>query len=258
MNFKNIIVKNEDDVSILVINRPQKLNAITLDTLREIEKAFKHFMDLKVRSIIISGEGRAFSAGADIAEMIKFDSRTANEYSKEGQRILSYIDSFPKPVLAVLNGYTFGGGCELALACDIRIAKPDIKIGLPEINLGIICGWGALYRLPRLIGRSMAINLLLSGKIVRAETAIEIGLIDYIYEEKVLMDKALKIAKNFSSKPPLAVSEVKKSVIFSMDNNLNKSMDFGAKCFSNCFKTKDQKEGMIAFLEKRSPIFKGV
>lgn len=257
MGYANILVEYLDNIVILTLNRASQLNVMTMQTMLEIKEAFGQFLNSTAKAVIITGSGKAFCAGADISEMIGLSYKDAIGYSKEGHQILEFIENFSKPVIAALNGFVFGGGCELALACDIRIASTNAKIGQPEIKLGIICGWGATQRLPRIVGKSKALKLIFSGEIYSAEEAQKLGLVDKVVDHRLLMEEAIKLAKDFSTKPPLAIAEAKKAVIFGLNNNKNKGMDFEAQCFANCFKTSDQKEGMRAFLEKRDPVFKG-
>jgi len=257
IDYSNIDVKFQGEVGILTLNRASQLNVMTMQTLREIRKAFDQFLDSDVRAVIITGSGKAFCAGADIGEMVKLSYKDAKGYSEEGHRILEIIENFSKPVIAALNGFVFGGGCELALACDMRIASEKVKIGQPEIKLGIICGWGATQRLPKIIGKSKALKLIFSGEIFNAEEAEKMGLVDKVVDPQILMEETMKLAKDFAVKPPLALAEAKKAIVFGLNNNITRGMNFEAECFANCFKTSDQKEGMRAFLEKRDPVFKG-
>jgi enoyl-CoA hydratase len=257
MDYSNILVEYLDNIAVLTLNRASQLNLMTRQTLLEIKEAFYQFFNSTAKAVIITGSGKAFCAGADISEMFKLNYKDAIVYSKEGHQILAFIENFSKPVIAALNGFVFGGGCELALACDVRIASKNVKIGQPEIKLGIICGWGATQRLPRIIGKSKALKLIFSGEIYNAKESQKIGLVDKVVDHQLLMEEAIKLAKDFAIKPPLALAEAKKAVLFGLNNDINKGMDFEAECFANCFKTSDQKEGMRAFLEKRDPVFKG-
>lgn len=257
MEYGNIAVKYLDNIAILTLNRAGQFNVMTRQTLREIRDAFNQFLISPVKVVIITGSGKAFCAGADIDEMFKLNYKDARIYSKEGHQVLEFIENFPKPVIAALNGFIFGGGCELALACDIRIASTNAKIGQPEIKLGIICGWGATQRLPKIVGKSRALRLIFSGDILNANEAERIGLVDKVVSEECLLEEAIKLARDFTLKPSQALAEAKKAVIFGLNNNATEGIDFEAECFANCFKTEDQKEGMRAFLEKREPVFKG-
>ncbi|MBM3710483.1 MAG: enoyl-CoA hydratase/isomerase family protein [Actinobacteria bacterium] len=256
MKYSNIAVKYHNNIAIVTLNRASKYNIMTTQTLNEICDIFSLFLNSPVKAVIIAGSGKAFCAGADISEMLKLDYNTAKIYSKEGHEALEFIENFPKPVIAALNGFVFGGGCELALACDFRIASADVKIGQPEIKLGIICGWGATQRLPKIIGKPKALRLIMSGDIISADEAEKIGLVDKVVSAENLIKEAIKLAENFTSKPFLALMEAKKAVVFGLNNIPAEGKNFEMECFANCFKTEDQKEGMKAFLEKRNAVFK--
>lgn len=250
-DFENIAVSYSDKIGVLTLDRSDKLNIMTRKTLSEIKQAFDQFLESSVKSVIITGSGKAFCAGADVKEMIELDYEGAKVYSKEGQQILNFIENTRIPIIAALNGYIFGGGCELSLACDFRIASEDIKIGQPEIKMGIICGWGATQRLPRIIGISKAADMIFNGRILDANLALGFGLVDKVVEKEILMKEAIKMAEGFREKPKIAMAEAKKAILFSFNSNINKGMDYEAEYFASCFKSSDQKEGMKAFLEKR-------
>ncbi len=255
--YKNIKVEYLDSIAVLTLNNPGQLNKMTVGTLLEIKDAFEQLLNSPSKAVIITGSGKAFCAGGDISEMVKFDYKQARAYAKKGYKILTLIENFPKPVIAVLNGAVLGGGCELALACDIRIASDIVKIGQPEIKLGIICGWGATVRLPKIIGKSKAMKMIFSGEIIDAQEALKIGFVDRVVEGRILMDEAIKMAKDFAEKPQIALEQAKKAVLSGLGNVICNDKNSEAECFANCFKTYDQKEGMKAFLEKREPVFKG-
>jgi len=254
MVFKNIIVDKADGVGIVRMNRPDALNALNSETLRELKEAFAHLKeDDDVKVIIITGEGKAFVAGADIAEMKDMTGEQAKEFSKAGQKVFSKIARMKKPVIAAVNGFALGGGCELAMACDIRIASEKAKLGQPEVNLGIIPGFAGTQRLSRLVGAAKAKELIFTGDMVDAQTALSIGLVNQIVPAEQLMDVCMEMANKIASKGPTAVKLAKKVI----DEGIQVSLDDGSALesdqFGECFAKGEAKEGMTAFLEKRKP-----
>ncbi|MGB9679631.1 MAG: short-chain-enoyl-CoA hydratase [Thermoanaerobacteraceae bacterium] len=257
MEFKNLSSKINEGIFILTIERPKALNALNRQTLMEIEEALTSaFNDENVKVIVINGSGnKAFVAGADIAEMKNMTPIEAVEFSKLGQKVFRYIEIAKKPVIAAINGYALGGGLELAMACDIRIASKNAKFGQPEVGLGIIPGFAGTQRLPRLVGISKAKELIFTGDMINADEAYRIGLISKIVEETDLMNEVFELAKKIISKGPYAVGIAKECINRGTETDIETAMEYETKAFGLCFATKDQKEGMVAFLEKRAPKF---
>lgn len=257
MDFKNIKFEVEDHVALVTINRPKALNALNSETLKELEKVVEEIAsDDNVFVLVITGEGKSFVAGADIAEMKDFTPEEARRFAKLGHRVFSRISTLCKPSIAAINGYALGGGCELALACDIRLASDKIRIGQPELGLGITPGFGATKRMVEAVGASKAKELIFTGEYLNAEEAKEVGLISKVLKPEELMPAAMKMAHNITSKAQLAVRYAKLAIDRSkyVDNQTASHIETSA--FSLCFANEDQKEGMKAFLEKRNPEFK--
>jgi enoyl-CoA hydratase len=256
--YKNLTVEIDDKILIVAIDRPKAMNALNRETLGELQSlVWKYWDDTNIGCVIITGAGKAFVAGADITELKDLDITGGQATAARGQRLMNSIQRFPRPVIAAVNGFALGGGCELAMACDIRFASEKAKFGQPEINLGIIPGYGGTQRLPRLVGRGKAMHLILSGAIIGAQEAHRIGLVDEVFPPDELMDKAKELARLICSKAPIAVSLAKEVVNYGIEAPLGVGCDlekahFGAVCGSQ-----DKLEGMTAFLEKRSPNFKG-
>ncbi|MGI6363201.1 MAG: enoyl-CoA hydratase-related protein [Bacillota bacterium] len=243
----------EDAIALVTIDREQQLNALNIETLEELEAEIIALGEDKgIKVVVITGAGnRAFVAGADIVEMKDFTEEEALEFSALGHRVFSRIESLPKPVIAAVNGYALGGGCELALACDLRFAGDWAKFGQPEIGLGIIPGFGGTRRLARLVGKGKAMELILSGERIDADTALKYGLVERIYSEDELMPKTMEFARGLS-KYSLKALQAAKAAIATEDPGLEKEQKLFARLFSGL----DQKEGMSAFIERRLPQFK--
>jgi enoyl-CoA hydratase len=244
---------------IITLNRPDKLNALNIQLLDELLDVIAELArDESVRGVIITGAGeKAFAAGADIAELNLLDGYTGSDYSERGQRVFTMIERMPVPVIAAVNGFALGGGCELAMACHIRLASQKAKFGQPEVNLGIIPGFGGTQRLTRLVGLARAIEYNLTGDTIDAETAERIGLANHVYAPDQLMEKAEEMMKKILSKGPVAVSKALKAVVASADLETDAGMAYEAKLFGECCGTEDFKEGTGAFLEKRAAKFAG-
>jgi enoyl-CoA hydratase len=258
MVYKNIVVKKKDGIATIKINRPKVLNALNQETIIEITQAFIDLeKDNKIKVAILTGEGKAFIAGADISAMSNMTPLEAKEFAELGHNMLNTIENSRLPVIAAVNGYALGGGCETLMACDIVIAGKSAKIGQPEINLGIHPGFGGTQRLPRLVGRMKAKELLLTGRNLDADEALSIGLVNNVVEDNLLMEKAEKIAGKIASKSPIQTDFIKSLVNKGADIDLNSANSLEISYFSSGFSTHDQKEGMKAFLEKRKPDFKG-
>jgi len=258
MEYKNIIVKKEDRIVIITINREKALNALNDETIVELQDFFRHaWMDESIGCVIITGAGKAFIAGADISELAQCDVQKAAKKSMLGLYLMQSIENFPHPVIAAVNGFALGGGCELAMACDIRLASEKARFGQPEVNLGLIPGYGGTQRLARLVGRGKAKQLIFTGDIIDANEAHRIGLVDEVYPVEELMNKAMEMARNILSKAPVAVSTAKECINRGLDVNLSAGCELEKARFGNIYGTADSVEGMKAFLEKRKADFKG-
>lgn len=257
MSEESILVEIKDGVCWITLNRPDKLNSIDSETLRKLFDIIDEVEDdPNVRCVVIKGSGRAFSAGADVDELMKLTPKEAEELSKKGHETMMKLSSMPKPVIAAINGYALGGGCELASACDIRIASEKAKFGQPEIKLGIIPGWGGTQLLARLIGVGRAMELILTGRIIDAEEAYRMGLVNKVVPHDRLEEEISELAKTLASGAPIAMAEAKRLV--NLGGSLEVGLDEEAEAFGRLFATEDSKEGFKAFKEKRTPSFKGV
>jgi enoyl-CoA hydratase len=258
MAYENISLSVEEGIAILKVNRPKVLNALNRATLLEIQRALKELeKDPGVRVLIITGEGeKAFVAGADISEMAPMNPKEALEFSKLGHETLSLLEEFPCPVIAAVNGYALGGGLELVLACDIILASENARLGLPEVTLGICPGFGGTQRLPRLIGKARAKELIFTGEMIDAKKAYEYGIVNKVVPQDKLLDEAKEIARKIAKNGPLAVRTAKRLVEMGLETSLRNGETMEMEAWANLFATEDQKEGMRAFLEKRKPEFK--
>jgi len=260
MAFRNLLLERGEGIAVVTVNRPRVLNALNEATLSELEAAFKELeTDDEVRAIILTGAGdRAFIAGADINELRALSSaHQAQAFARRGQELLAHIENLEKPVIAAINGYALGGGCEIAMACDIRLAADTAKLGQPEINLGIIPGYGGTQRLPRLVGRGMAKLLILTGDMIDAHEALRIGLVDRVVPAARLMDEARALARTLAEKPPIALALAKRAINVGMELDLASGCAYEASLFGLACATEDRVEGTSAFLEKRKPHFRG-
>lgn len=249
---------DDQGIATVTINRPQALNALNREVFTELGKVFDELReDHRVRVVILTGEGtKAFAAGSDITEMKECSVLEAREFAMLANRTQGKIEAFPKPVIAAVNGFALGGGCEVAMACDIRIASSNARFGQPEINLGIIPGGGGTQRLARLIGLGRAKELVYSGGIIDAQRAYEIGLVNKVVPPEALLTEVSKLAAKIASKslPVLMLAKTAFNLGFSMD--LDKALQLEIECFAECFGTEDHIEGMSAFVERREPAFK--
>lgn len=247
-------VQKEDHIALVTIDREPQLNALNIETLQELEQELiKLKEDRGIKVVVITGVGsKAFVAGADIAEMKDMSPEEAREFSELGHRVFSLLEAMPKPVIAAINGYALGGGCELALACDIRFAGDWAKIGQPEIGLGIIPGFGGTRRLTRLVGRGRAMEMILGGERIDANTALKLGLVERIYSAEELMPKAMEFARRLAGYSLVALQAAKASIAGTDDLGLEREQELFARLFAG----HDQQEGMTAFLERRPPRFK--
>jgi len=257
LKFNNIIFSIEDKIALITINRPTKLNALNSITLDELEKLFIHIKNNdEINAIVITGAGeKAFVAGADISELNKCTKETGKSFAEKGQKVFNLIENLGKPVIAAINGFALGGGCELALACHIRYASEIARFGQPEVNLGIIPGYGGTQRLSRLVNTGRAAEYILTGDLISAEEAYRIGLVNRIYTSDSLMDKSIELAKKIASKGQIAVGLALKSIISTNSISQVEGIKFEADLFGECCGTEDFKEGTAAFLEKRKPVF---
>ena len=257
--YSNIILEKELDLAILIINRPQAMNALNYDTLQEIKAAVLQInADNNLKALIITGAGeKAFVAGADIAYMENLTAIQGREFGALGQAVFSAVENLSIPVIAAVNGFALGGGCELAMSCDIRLASEKARFGQPEVGLGITPGFGGTQRLARLIGTGSAKELIYTGMNIDVNEAYRLGLVNHIYPADALMDEARKLARKIISNAPLAVSLCKSAINKGLQTDIDTAMTIEADVFGLCFSTNDQKEGMNAFLNKRKADFKG-
>jgi enoyl-CoA hydratase len=256
--YQTLLSSIENNVLTITINRPDKLNALNKDVFTDLDKALNDIEKKPaVKSVIITGAGpKAFVAGADISEFSNYSKEQAMDMAKRGQDIFFKIERCNKPIIAAVNGFALGGGCELSMACHFRIASENAKFGQPEVNLGLIPGYGGTQRLVQLIGKGRALELLMSGNMIDANTALQYGLVNYVVKQEELLTKARSILETINSKAPLAVAACITTANAVYDETTN-GFELEVKKFGNCFATEDMKEGVSAFLEKRKAIFKG-
>lgn len=259
MEWKNILLTAENEIGILTINRPKALNALSTETLREIQAALREIENHpEWKVLILTGAGeKAFVAGADIAEMRGMNSMEALNFSKLGHLTLRMIQDLDRPVIAAVNGFALGGGTEIALACDFIYASENAKFGLPETTLGVFPGFGGTQRLPRLIGKAKAKELIFTGKMVSAQEAYEMGLVNRVLPLSSLMEETKRVALQIAGNGPVAVRLAKMVIDNGFNLDLAEACSLESYAFSITFTTEDQKEGMSAFLEKRKPSYKG-
>ncbi len=259
MNYENLLIEEEDDILLLTINREKALNALNTQTILELHHFFSEDAPKRkdVKGIILTGAGkRAFVAGADIKEFLGLDAAKGAEMSKRGQDVFFLIERFSKPVIAAINGFALGGGCELAMACHLRIASDDAKFGQPEVNLGIIPGYGGTQRLIQYIGKGKAMEMLLTGDMIGADEAWRLGLVNHVVSHDLAIEKAREVLKKIAAKGPVAISKVIESVnaYFQHDED---GFAREVKEFGHTTGTEDFKEGAAAFIEKRKAAFTG-
>jgi enoyl-CoA hydratase len=255
---QNVRVEHESSVSIVTIDRPERLNALDAGVLTELENVFKELNAREeTRAVIVTGEGKAFVAGADIAAMTQMSVGHAEEFGAMGHRVFSEIERFRCPVIAAVNGFALGGGCELALACDFIHASTKAKLGLPEVTLGLIPGFGGTQRLPRRVGVGLARELIYSGEMIDAAEALRIGLVNRVHEPDELMPAVKKLAATIATRGPLAVAAAKMAIRDGADRPLPEANALEVRTFGELFRSEDMKEGTRAFLEKRKPTFTG-
>jgi len=259
MPYETILLEKKNKIAYVTINRPKVLNALSTAVMDELRSAFTEIKDDKsIRVVILTGAGeKAFVAGADINELAANDPVQAKEYTHRGQAVLDLIESCGKPVIACINGYALGGGCELALACTMRLASENAKLGQPEVKLGIIPGYGGSQRLPRLVGKGLAFQMLLTGEQITAQEAHRIGLVNEVLPAEKLIPRAEEIAQKIIAMAPLAIQYCLEAVHHGYDLPLSEGLYVEATLFAVCCATQDKKEGTTAFLEKRAPNFIG-
>ncbi|MBN1197149.1 MAG: enoyl-CoA hydratase/isomerase family protein [Candidatus Aminicenantes bacterium] len=257
--FQTILVKQAGAVTSVTINRPRVMNALNNNVLADLGGFFEsHQSNESTRCVLLTGAGeKAFVAGADIRELAAMDRDAGTVHATKAQRLMQEIQDFPVPVIAVINGFALGGGCELALACDIRLAATTARLGQPEINLGLIPGFGGTQRLARLVGRGKAMRLILTGAMIPAEEAMRIGLVDRVYPPEELMPAAIALANEIASKSRQALTMAKTAIHRGLDETLADGCRIEAECFGRACATTDKAEGIAAFLEKRKPRFNG-
>jgi enoyl-CoA hydratase len=259
MDFKNLLLEKDEQIALVTLNRPDKLNALNYETLSELKSIFHSLKeDSNIKAIIITGSGeKAFVAGADIAELNKLNILSAAEFAEFGQSVFNLIERMDKPVIAAVNGFALGGGCELALSCHFRFASENARFGQPEVNLGIIPGYGGTQRFTRLIGSGLAMEYILTGDMINAQEALRIGLVNRVFPQQELVEKAKETARKISSKAMTAVKFAVKAVKSVEELSLQEGLKYEASLFALCCGTEDFKEGTTAFLEKRTPKFAG-
>jgi enoyl-CoA hydratase len=255
--YNTLLVEKENGICTITINRPDKLNALNKEVFNDLDKAVDEiYNDASIKSALITGAGtKAFVAGADISEFLELKGDQAPALAKRGQLVFDKIENSPKPIVAAVNGFALGGGCELALACHFIYASENAKFGQPEVNLGLIPGYGGTQRLTQVIGRNRAMELLMTGNMISAKEALEYGIANKVFSSEELIPKTKEILKLIQSKAPIAVAKVIECVN-NFDHN-QQGYDLEIKKFGECFETEDMKEGANAFLEKRKADFKG-
>lgn len=259
MTYENILLEKKSSIAYVTVNRPKVLNALNSATLEELRAAFTDIKaDREIRVAIFTGAGeKAFIAGADINELAQRDAVTGKEYAARGQSVLDLIENLGKPVIACINGFALGGGCEIAMACTMRLASSSAKLGQPEVKLGIIPGYGGTQRLPRLVGKGIAMQLVLAGEMISAEEAHRIGLVNEVTAPGELLPRAEALAQKIISNAPLAIQYAMEAVNHGLDLTLAEGLYLEATLFGVCCATQDKTEGTTAFLEKRAAAFKG-
>ncbi len=256
--YENILTKIKDEICIITINRPDKLNALNKNTIAEIGKAVKAAeADTAIKGIILTGSGsKAFVAGADISEFADYTLEEAQQLSSHGHDVFNSIENCSKPVIAAVNGFALGGGCEVAMSCHFRVASNNAKFGQPEVKLGLIPGYAGTQRLPQLIGKGKAMELLMTADMINADEALQLGMVNYVTTPETLMDKCFEILNKIKQQAPIAIAKTIHCVNAHYDKNKNGYSE-EIKSFGECFATADFKEGAQAFLDKRKPVFKG-
>ena len=252
--YENVIFEVKDSIALVKVNRPKALNALNMDVLTDLINVFKEIEARGgVRAVVLTGEGKAFVAGADIAQMSKLTALEGRKMMELGHSLMNYMEEIQIPIIAAVNGFALGGGCELSMACDIRVASEKAKFGQPEVGLGIIPGFGGTQRLPRLVGKGMAKYLIYTGDMIDAAEAYRIGLVQKVFAPEDLLDGAIEIAKKMASKAPIAVGTAKVAINHGYDLDMAAASRMEIETFTAAFGSDDKTEGMTAFLEKRAP-----
>lgn len=260
MSTESVLIEGPvDGIALLTINRPEAMNALNQSVLENIERAlFGLETEGDVRVLIVTGAGeKAFVAGADIAAMQEYDERRGHGFSTLGHRVFDKLANFPCPTIAAINGFALGGGLELALSCDLLFASEKAKLGLPEVTLGLLPGWGGTQRLALRVGPGKAKEMIFSGEHIKADKALAIGLVDRIAQPEKLLEEARTFAATVASRGPISIKHAKKAINRGLSEGLEAGLRYEQVAFGRCFGTKDTKEGLSAFLEKRKPAFKG-
>jgi len=254
----NVLIDRKDKIGIVTVNRPEQMNSLNSKTRTEMAEAFEKLgNESGIYTIILVGaSGKAFIAGADIKEFLKLDLETEKDLKKDWI-VTEIIENLSKPVIAMIDGFCLGGGLEIAMSCDLRIASNRTKLGQPEINIGIIPGAGGTQRLTRLIGEGRAMEMILTGRMIKAEEALQYGILNFVFDPKELEIKTMEIAKTIAEKSPYAIERAKRSVKSVSNMKLEKGLQFEREMFLECFNSEDGKEGITAFMEKRKANFKG-
>jgi enoyl-CoA hydratase len=259
MSYENLIVERRDGIALVTVNRPDKLNALNAATMRELDACFAELAhDASVRGVILTGAGeKAFVAGADIAELATQSAVDGRDTGRRGQQVLDRIEGLGKPVIAAVGGFALGGGCELALACHVRIASENARLGTPEVKLGLMCGYGGTQRLPRLVGRGRALEMLLTGEMLDAAEAHRIGLVNRVVPRERLLAECEALLKKMLANGPVALRFTLDAVAQGLDVPLAEGLEHEAALFGLLCATEDKQEGTAAFLEKRPANFVG-
>lgn len=260
MDFNNLIFEQRERVGLVTINRPQAQNSISIETMHEMGRLLEQVeKDTDLRALVITGAGdTAFVAGGDLKDFRSLDSfQAGRRMSLYMQGILNRFEELDQPVIAAINGYAFGGGCELAVACDFRIAAEGAQLGFRQVRFGIMTGWGGAQRLLRLVGRSKALELLLTGDIVTAQEALKIGLVDRVAPAGGVLEAALELAGRIAQNPPLALANIKRAIVKGWEMPMRAAMEYEAELFAATWDSEDHREAEQAFAEKRPPKFKG-
>src|SRR5580704_13106661 len=259
VTYETLLCEVKDQIAKVTLNRPQVMNALNSTVFNELERLFMALLDdVDVRVILVTGAGeKAFAAGADINELVRLDIATGEAKSGRGQEVFRIIETCGKPVIACINGFALGGGCEIAMACTMRLASDTAKLGQPEVKLGIIPGYGGTQRLPRLVGKGIAMQLLLAGEMITAQEAHRIGLVNEVVPAADLIPRAEAIAQKIIANAPLAVQYTMEAVNKGMEMSLSEGLYLEAVLFAVACSSEDKKEGTTAFLEKRAAQFKG-